>query len=745
MARSNALVRAHSRLALLSACGAALLLWAAAPVQAACVVDVALVASDQMNVPALAGYELAGYWDVAGEGVGGNTKGSGNMGLFYKLGDDPSKCLQTLCLKASESADPGTPAGYARAGMWDADAGGSWGRCGLNVAGAPLEATRGSWMLGLYTRSATTPGAKVIESIYLTASNNASQATMYFGYEPVAYWDVDGGGARGMKDNTSGSYMMTLSVKFAPVPAPPPPPPPVANVTPTPVPAAMPVKASSTSTDDWNPTVDARNVTYVNTGTGAFQQLNATQWQEWDQGVVIFNFTEKRRDASTVYLYDESRNMYLELNLTGKQIKCCGADPTTNGFLYPIKKVHAGYVPMVSKEIASARYYYRLRLKTSNNYYLRVWDTGRVGSDQVKDDLSTWLLIPTGQNLDEYWLFNKGAKGGRGQVLARPAALTTLNQWDFLADDKAQRFKVQFTSGGYFRLIEQASQKAVSTRWNEAAFVWDVNPTDAQQEFALESVGLTRSTDALPGYVFWNLGNDRIKNYFTDYGRTTPDPSMVNIKKIVFVNASSRTVVPAVHHVGCGGAPWRSGMPQCWYSSLGPNEKAEFEVSDYVKNAAQIWMIIGGTAAIAAGIAVSIACAGLCSGAVAAALGPAAAVTAGGVAGAVVSIQLGALIASGVIGAVDLVILGWAPQAIITSAMEVSKADDILVGDVLKDLGVNKQTLPIIRANLGEHVFAARGNLYKAVTDSFYIEETNRKKEMSQLFYSNGTVLILIE
>lgn len=751
--RTNTFARAVSISAVCAAFAATLTLNIAASAQTKCVFDVALMATDQVGAPSLAGWELAGYWDVAGEGVDVNRKGSGSMGLFVKKTSDPAACLQTLCLKASDQADPGTPPGYARLGMWDADNGGSRGVCGVNVAGAPRQVTTGSWMLGLYTRYSRDSGAKVIQDIQLTASDAATAATPPPGYEVMGNWDVDRGGAFGSVNKSTGSYMMTLSVLFGPAPGPSGP---TFVKTPSDAAPATPatnvtgVKGTTTltpavlSASQYQPVVDGNNVTHIvfdGNGLAGLQQISRTQWQEISPNEdPTFMFTERSRDKQSVSLVDSSRNVYLDVNLTTKQVKCCTSDTSKNFVLYTVKNYESGYKPEVTQLRTKRLAYYRLVLRTSDSYNLRVWGTGQVGSDQVVDDNATWLLVPTG-NTDEYWILNKGAKNGRGQALSQPAGQAKFAQWDFVPDDKRQRFKLQPTDSGFFRLIVQDSGNAISTRWHEAAFAWGVTPNDKQQEFKLVQRGSIDEKDTLPGYVFWNYDNARVKSYFGDYSKRVPNPNLLNIKKMLFVNASDRTVVPAVHHWGCAGAPWRSGVPQCWYATLGPDEQATFEVSDYVKNGAQIWEIIGSVAAITAAVAITVACVGLCTSATAAAIGPAA----GSFAGALVSLQLGSGLASLALGVVDFTVLAWAiPQAAM-SGVELTKADEVNVSGFMGDFGVTKETLPIIRANLGPYSFGARNGVFKQGTDGFYLEETNGKQQIISMFYADGTCLFVIQ
>ncbi|NVK35990.1 MAG: MliC family protein [Rhodobacteraceae bacterium] len=74
---------------------------------------------------------------------------------------------------------------------------------------------------------------------------------------------------------------------------------------------------------------------------GSFTNTNGVQWQEADaNGQVKFHFQEESRNERTVYLFDGSRNVALELDISrGEVLYGLGTDPKT--VLYRIIQVFA--------------------------------------------------------------------------------------------------------------------------------------------------------------------------------------------------------------------------------------------------------------------------------------------------------------------------------------------------------------------------------------------------------------------
>ena len=73
--------------------------------------------------------------------------------------------------------------------------------------------------------------------------------------------------------------------------------------------------------------VNGYNVRYVQSGfngvrTGTFLQTDKKEWLERskEQNKITFKFTETNRDEWSVYLYDPTRNVRLQLDLWTKKI-----------------------------------------------------------------------------------------------------------------------------------------------------------------------------------------------------------------------------------------------------------------------------------------------------------------------------------------------------------------------------------------------------------------------------------------
>ncbi|KAA3619947.1 MAG: hypothetical protein DWQ05_04270 [Calditrichaeota bacterium] len=387
--------------------------------------------------------------------------------------------------------------------------------------------------------------------------------------------------------------------------------------------------------------------------------------------------------------------------------------------------------------------YYRLQLKTSSDFCLKIWNSGRIGASEEKnlnDSYSNWLLIPTGDDFDTYWIFNKGARDGRGQLIAQPDGIAQYQQWDFINNDSRQKFKLQDAGNGFFRIIRHGTNRAISTRWHQMAFEHEVVSSDDQQQFKIVETGNIGETDVLPGFIFWNYKNDRLKGYFKEFYQTIPKPTRIRVDKITIINASSQEIVPAIHKHGCGGVPWRNGLAQCDAKELHPGDDWTFEVSDYLRNSDEIWSVIGWTGAIVGGVAITVVSMGVATPAVAAYLG-AAGTTA---AGATIAIELGHLITASVITIVDFAIFSNAIPGLIESSVDLSAEDDISVQTWFSDKGLTDKTFPQINQKLGDDYFYAGEKLYDDIMGGFYLEETKTKKKITDLFFGDGHCIFVI-
>jgi hypothetical protein len=66
--------------------------------------------------------------------------------------------------------------------------------------------------------------------------------------------------------------------------------------------------------------VNGRNVTIVNTATGVFELSPGKVWTERGADGATFTFAEQNRDDWSVYLFDASRSVNLQLDLHRRQI-----------------------------------------------------------------------------------------------------------------------------------------------------------------------------------------------------------------------------------------------------------------------------------------------------------------------------------------------------------------------------------------------------------------------------------------
>ncbi|WP_346892027.1 MliC family protein [uncultured Roseibium sp.] len=91
--------------------------------------------------------------------------------------------------------------------------------------------------------------------------------------------------------------------------------------------------------------VNGYNVSQVFHSRGSFSQAGGGQWEELnDQGRVTFRFQEQQRDEWSVYLYDASRNVSLQLDLHRRQI-LYGVGNAPKSPLYAITNAIADVAP----------------------------------------------------------------------------------------------------------------------------------------------------------------------------------------------------------------------------------------------------------------------------------------------------------------------------------------------------------------------------------------------------------------
>lgn len=153
-------------------------------------------------------------------------------------------------------------------------------------------------------------------------------------------------------------------------------------------------------------------------------------------------------------------------------------------------------------------YWCTLKLNTATDQHLAInQTTGVLGSFRKNNpnegDDAKWfkfLIVPRNVNKNQYWLFSQAAQNGSGELVSRLGS-SGLGQWGFedkndnKDDDEIdnknavaklwQVFQIVplDTFGGdgkvVIRIVED--DRAISTRWDAATFLWDYEEGDNQQ------------------------------------------------------------------------------------------------------------------------------------------------------------------------------------------------------------------------------------------------------------------------
>src|SRR5215211_96602 len=97
-----------------------------------------------------------------------------------------------------------------------------------------------------------------------------------------------------------------------------------------------------------NPSPNGRNTNLVDFGTfdgrllGTFIQMNTQTWVErHENGTPSFSFNERGRDDWSVYLFDSSRNVSLQLDLHTRKIMYSDANSPQSRELYQVRNASA--------------------------------------------------------------------------------------------------------------------------------------------------------------------------------------------------------------------------------------------------------------------------------------------------------------------------------------------------------------------------------------------------------------------
>lgn len=125
-----------------------------------------------------------------------------------------------------------------------------------------------------------------------------------------------------------------------------------------------------------------------------------------------------------------------------------------------------------------------IEFKTASDQHLAIHPVNgkAVGFSKTQDfdDFYKWHIVRKSENENSYWLFNKGAQNGSGELLTLPDGMTDFGQWKFTGEPR-QTFELREREKDYYTLICKSNRQALSTRWNAPAFTWDQNDTDDAQ------------------------------------------------------------------------------------------------------------------------------------------------------------------------------------------------------------------------------------------------------------------------
>lgn len=164
------------------------------------------------------------------------------------------------------------------------------------------------------------------------------------------------------------------------------------------IPAIQPVAAQSAAQQV--KVVNGWNVVRATHDSGFFQRTSPGQWTEFHDSGASFTFEERNRDEWSVYMYDASRNVWLQIDLHRNMISAgTGDEPRID--IYTITESTAGAVtgnPLADSGITGpnvirADYNGGLFQSTGNRDWLEVTDDGRTFRfrEQNRDAWSVYL------------------------------------------------------------------------------------------------------------------------------------------------------------------------------------------------------------------------------------------------------------------------------------------------------------------------------------------------------------------
>jgi len=229
-----------------------------------------------------------------------------------------------------------------------------------------------------------------------------------------------------------------------------------------------------------------------------------------------------------------------------------------------------------------------------------------------------WLFVPTGEE-GEYWMFNRGAQGGSGEVLTLPQGKKEFGQWELIEeveedsygpddDENRQKFTLLDEGDGYYTLRLRYKGK------NERENVLVENSTYANpgvgvdvsyhsnRLFKMIKREKASCDDILVSSMLWNNSDTIVQNYVLDLCKSEdastqiPGPKALKLKKLVFINNKAGNNEVKIYKFGCLGEDVLLSNGRVTCEKMNFKSKDEimiFKVDNYLRNSEKIWAVIG--------------------------------------------------------------------------------------------------------------------------------------------------------
>ena len=132
---------------------------------------------------------------------------------------------------------------------------------------------------------------------------------------------------------------------------------------------------------------DGRNVTMVQTPEATYTLTPGKQWVETGSGGGTFNFVEQQRDDWSVYLFDASRSVNLQLDLHTKTIYYSDANSPRR----PLYKISSSSSVVNGRNVTSAKFNGGKYVMTGANAWAEQGSNGS-GFSFVEDNRDDWSV-----------------------------------------------------------------------------------------------------------------------------------------------------------------------------------------------------------------------------------------------------------------------------------------------------------------------------------------------------------------